>query len=560
MNKELFGHDTTEIVESMNYIMSSLSKQVEDNYRINNKRATLGGEIGSYAEKFLDDRNLSVKSKSIDSVIDLLVPMFQRAINWENPGTMLNIVPPANIVSIASSCYAMLFNPNLGQDETSGYLISSELLATKYISQLVGWDWTTSGGVFTFGGKGTCLYALKLGLNKAFGEEIQRLGISSFKENKAIVTSTDKGHPCHAEVCDWLGIGADNCKRISTTSDGILNIEELEATLRQNIELGIKIACIFVNGGTSNEIIVDPIDEVVELRDSLVKEYNLDYTPHIHVDAVIGWAWLFFKDYDFEKNELGMSRVESSKIGSLTKKISSIYKADSFGADFHKTGFCPYISSLFMSREAQLITNIGKQKFIPKDELKFGEYSPFLYTLELSRSISGPMAAYSALETFGIEGFQELLYNCFSNGEYIRTFLNKQKEFEVINEDSEGIASLVVVKKRNDNRAFEEIVFNSSEEGIKEFLDYNHQFFLFCLKELEEFNIDFKITFSKSYKPYGFSTPTGALKIYPNSPISTKEELEYILKQFVDTKDKFDSLSLKLSENRDIPDDFIYRS
>ncbi|MBL6440923.1 hypothetical protein JNE33_10565 [Streptococcus suis] len=559
MNTEIFNRDTEKSVEVINRIMSKLSHKVENEYRVNSHRSILSGEIASYSEKFLNERNLSQDSKEIDNVIDLLVPMFQRAVNWGNPGTMLNIVPPVNVVSVAASSYASLFNPNLGQDETSGYLISAELLTAKYLSQLVGWDWKQSSGIFTFGGKGTNLYALKLGLNKAFGDDIQSGGISSFENNKAIVISTDKGHPCHKEVCDWLGLGTNSFKKIATTSEGTINLEELEKTLREAIEHDTKIACIYVNGGTSNEIIVDPIDKVVELRDKLVAEYKLTYKPHIHVDAVIGWAWLFFKEYDFATNSLGMSEIELLKVKSLTDKISKVELADSFGADFHKTGFCPYVSSIFMVKDGSEVTNIGKQKFIPKDELKFGEYAPFLYTLELSRSISGPIAAYSALETLGIKGFQELIYNCFSNGEYIRNYLNSNSEIEVINNDSEGIASLLVVKKKDDNRNFEEIVMSSSEE-LQEFLEYNNQFYLFCLQELEKFNVNFKLTFSKSYKPHGVDSPTGAIKIYPNSPISTKEEISSILEEFITAKAKFDNLSIHLSEEWQMPDDFIYRN
>ena len=41
------------------------------------------------------------------------------------------------------------------------------------------------------------------------------------------------------------------------------------------------------------------------VRERLVREYQLDYTPHIHADAVIGWAWCVFNDYDFAANPLG---------------------------------------------------------------------------------------------------------------------------------------------------------------------------------------------------------------------------------------------------------------
>ena len=32
-------------------------------------------------------------------------------------------------------------------------------------------------------------------------------------------------------------------------------------------------------------------------RDNLVREFELDYTPHIHADAVIGWAWSVFNNF-----------------------------------------------------------------------------------------------------------------------------------------------------------------------------------------------------------------------------------------------------------------------
>ena len=35
------------------------------------------------------------------------------------------------------------------------------------------------------------------------------------------------------------------------------------------------------------------------------RRIGLDYAPHVHADAVIGWAWSVFNDYDFDANPLG---------------------------------------------------------------------------------------------------------------------------------------------------------------------------------------------------------------------------------------------------------------
>lgn len=108
-----------------------------------------------------------------------------------------------------------------------------------------------------------------------------------------------------------------------------------------------------------------------------------------------------------------MNDNELVKIYSMKEKIIEIKYADSFGADFHKTGFCPYVSSIFMAKNFNDVTGLGNKNDRGIENLKFGEYSPFEYTLELTRSSIGPVAAYTAFESFGIKGFQEIIYKIF---------------------------------------------------------------------------------------------------------------------------------------------------
>lgn len=549
--EKYFIKDKENSTEQVMKIYSSLSNKV--NKYIDPNRPILSGNIDLY-NKLIKDKNLSFASKEIDNVLEDFSKMFQRAVIWENPGTMLNITPPANIVSIVTSFYTSLFNPNFAQDESSGYLMTTELLVSKYLAELVSWDWKKSRGTFTFGGKGTNLYAVKIGLKKAFPDIIE----NGLNGRKAIVISNEKSHPCHKEVCDWLGLGKNACIKLPVNENGQLNINSLEKCLRENIENEVKIACIILNGGTTNEILIDPIQDAVNMRDKLVKEYKLDYIPHIHVDAVIGWAWLFFNKYDFDKNKLKMEKEELIKIRSMSDKISQIKYADSFGADFHKTGFCPYISSIYMDKSFDSVMQLGNKKDNGVENLTFGEYSPFEYTLELTRSSIGPVSAYAALETFGIEGFQQLIYKIFSNSEYIRNYLNNTSNFEVINMDTEGIATLFVITPKGDCRKYNDFL-KLVPEDIKSFLDYNHQFYLFCAKKLEEKKINFKITFSKSYKPYNSEIVTGALKIYPTSPLTTKEEIEGRLQEIINLKLEYDSFNGQLQDKREVPIDFVYR-
>lgn len=549
--KNLFFSTRDNNVDQICELFRFLNQNVEK--YIDNKYPVLDGKKDAYY-KLLDKAALPVKEQSPKTALTHFSRLFKRAVRWQHPGAFININPPANIVSIVASFYTSLYNPNFAQDESTGFLSAAELIVTKHLSELAQWDWKQSAGIFTFGGKGTNMYAVKTAIHTVSPQSITN-GING---SEYFVVSNEKSHPCHAEVCDWLGLGKNNCLKIPVTQDGIVNLDEMEKAICNKIEKGQKLACIIVNGGTTNEIIVDPIEDVVKLREKIIKTYKLDYVPHIHVDAVIGWAWLFFRYYDFIKNPFNMTAAELTKIKSMAKKISAIKLADSFGADFHKTGFCPYISSIFMIKNGNSLYSLGNREKPDIQEMRHGSYSPFEYSLELTRSSIGPVSAYTALETFGIEGFQRLIFNIFSNGEYIRKLLGESKDFDVINPETEGIATLFVAKPLNFTHSYSDLI-KLDEKIITEFVEYNHQFYLYSLQALENKEIEFKITFSKSYKPFGSKNKTGALKIYQMSPTASKNDIKKYIQQLILLKIKFDEKHSMIKEDAIKPVDFVYR-
>ncbi len=512
----------------------------------------LSGEKVRYNE-IIKENNIEEQSKEIQEVFNELATYFQRAVKWEHYGSMINITPPANLVSVVAAFYSLLYNPNFAQDESTGYMLATELSVVKMISSLVNWNSNNSSGIFTFGGKGTNLYAIKMAINK-ISINCKSDGV---KNENIFVISSEKAHPCHKEVCDWLGIGIKAHISIPVCEDGRIDMQMLERIVYKNLKEGKKLACIMLNGGTTNENLVDPIKEVCQFRDRIVKEFGLRYEPHIHVDAVIGWAWLFFSKYNFELNRLHMSDIEKRKIKNMLSRIQEIKYADSFGADFHKTGFCPYISSLLMVKDKNRLHNLGKKVDRDFNNMKFGEYSPFEYSLELSRSSIGPIAAYTALRLFGYEGFQELICRVFSEGEYIRGFLNKEKEFYVLNNDTEGFATLfIAIPDILTEQTMDNFVLMKYSDIIQE---YNYRLYLFLLESLEYRKANFKITFSKSFKLFGMKRSIGALKIYQTSPVANIKMVNKCLKRLKRLKRAFDINKPLMEDDINRPIDFVYR-
>ena len=166
--KEYFGDYKCTNVKILNKYISMLDEKVSKYYNFG-KPFFKGNHSLNYKE-YLQKCKLNYDSLTAEETFEYISPFYQNLPNWNNPGTMINVIPPVNLVSMASMSFSELYNPNFAQDTYAGLLITSELEVTKYISDLVNWDWEKSLGVFTFGGKGTNLYATKIALTKACPE------------------------------------------------------------------------------------------------------------------------------------------------------------------------------------------------------------------------------------------------------------------------------------------------------------------------------------------------------------------------------------------------------
>ena len=278
---------------------------------------------------------------------------------WGHPLTQTNVICPTTIPSIVGSLLASTYNPNLVMDDYSCGVAQAEVEVAAMTARMIGYDPSKSTGIFTFGGTGTDLYGVKIGLEKALPGTMKK-GIRG--DQQAVVIASDHAHYCRLTVAGWLGIGQENVIPIESTLASEVMTGQLEKKAREAIEQGKKIACIMATMGTTDSLGIDDLESIVRIRDKLVEDYKLDYVPHIHADAVIGWAWASLNDYKFDLNPLGFRQRTVHALRGVVRRISKLHLADSVGIDFHKTGFCPYSSSLVLvkdQRDAGLLVREG---------------------------------------------------------------------------------------------------------------------------------------------------------------------------------------------------------
>ena len=405
-----------------------------------------GGELPNYDNT--QDATVAPTPSSVSQVTETLVGLFRGLPNWNNPLTMPNVIPPANIASIIGSTMADVFSPNIIEGEYAWNAEKSELESSAMIAKLIGWEaWGPSkssgaGGLFTFGGTGCYLYGVKYALSKVLQGSRQK-GIRT--DAKLIVSR--QGHYVKYNCTDWAGLGTDNIIEIPTNDDNSMDMEELQKTLSDLSSKKVPVVAIVCTTGTTDAFAMDSVASVREKVNAFNQPGGLP-KPLIYADSVIGWSWLFFKDYDFTANPLGFSAELLPIMKANRDAILEVAQADAMGCDFHKTGWGPYNCSLFMVKDYPDFVQLMKREGSAYLQERTA-YNPGLYTLETSRSGNYSLAGYAALKLLGVQGFQALLGGILEMQHYLRSRISVEKTMVVVNNIDNGFVTLFRVYPPN---------------------------------------------------------------------------------------------------------------
>ena len=448
--------------------------------------------------------------RSLDQVFSGLSVYFTDLVNWRSPRTHFNITPPVCNPAIAAAALAHVMNQTLVSDMGSGNLSQLELDIVKCFGELAGWDSNSPSGVFTFGGTGTNIYGVKIGINKADRHTSER-GV-----HNVVTVDSDQCHSSHRTIADWLGVGINNNIQIRADESGRLRATDIISTLDALIKQSKVIGCVTLSGGTTYDWSIDPIKEVKEGITELVARHKLQYTPHIHTDAVIGWVYLFFKNYNFDANPLRISERTLTKVRQARDRIIELRYADSFGIDFHKTGFCP-ITSMLRNKYDWKVLGKGTEH-AHHQAFQLGSYSPGKYTLETSRSTVGPVTTYVTLAALGISGYQKIIAGLVEGAEDMRMRIESSEGFYNCNPYALGWCTMFLVRDNNSKITMEDLLTHAPEHITKKSNQLQKEFQKY-LRSLCSENGGWHISCSNDYKKSASGISISTLKLYPMSPL-----------------------------------------
>jgi glutamate/tyrosine decarboxylase-like PLP-dependent enzyme len=372
---------------------------------------------------------------------------------------------------------------------------------------------------------------VKIGLEKALPGSLQS-GVS----RQAVILCSEQSHYATSSVAGWLGIGQEHVVRVPSHADNAMDVVACEAAARQQLSAGRAIAAIIATVGTTDAFGLDDLAALYAMRERLVADFELPYRPHLHADAVIGWAWSVFNDYDFAENSLGFRGRTTRALAAAANHVRHLKLADSLGVDFHKTGFAPYISSLFLLRDRTDFRAIVRQRESMPYLYHTGEYHPGMFTLETSRSGTGVMAALANLLLLGKDGFRTLIGHAVEMAEVLRELIGGRPELSVLNEHNVGPVTLF----RAYPPGVDTFHVKEWEQSDPAYLDelrrhneLNRRIFQRVAAEALA-GCGVAIGFTDNYHTSASGEPICALKSYVLSPFADEEQMHVVIQHVLE--------------------------
>jgi len=269
------------------------------------------------------------------------------------------------------------------------------------------WDPESSGGTFAAGGSMTNFMSMLMARDSV-GQNVPTEGV---KKSMTVYTSTES-HYSIPKNATFAGIGRDQVRYIATDEKGRMVAEELENTIKEDIENGFLPVLINATAGTTVLGAFDPIEPL----STISKKYNI----WLHVDGAYCGSVLFSKKY--------------------RHLIKGVTKVDSFSVNAHKMLGTPLSSSMiFVKNKEHLYTSFSNEANYlyqtDHDEFNLGKIS-----LQCGRR-NDALKFWTLWKQIGTSGLEDMVDKQFELADVARDYIrNHPADYTLYSfDDSIGI-------------------------------------------------------------------------------------------------------------------------
>ena len=300
-----------------------------------------------------------------------------------------------NEKAVLGDLLAVMLNNSMYTYKAAGVQIGTEKVVIDEVCKIIGWN-GNSGGTFSTGGSMTNFMAMIMARD-SFNSSIRNKGMSH--QDLMVYTSVES-HYSIPKNASFSGIGRDNVRNISTTADGVLDVEELRNKINEDIQLGKNPVMVNLTAGTTVLGAFDPIEEVADL----CKEHNI----WLHLDGAYCGSVLF-----------------SNKYKHLIKGLELV---DSFSFNAHKMIGTPLTCSLILVKDKKHLydsfTNEASYLYqTDRDEFNLGKTS-----LQCGRR-NDALKFWTLWKSVGTKGLETIVDKQFELADIARDYIKNNDDY-----------------------------------------------------------------------------------------------------------------------------------
>ena len=351
------------------------------------------------------DESLPEKGMDPEAVLEeVQQKVLDTATNNLGPYMYAYVMAGGSQMSIVAEKFAATINQNVGKWHLAPAISEIEKRVVQWGAEIMGYG-NGVGGVLVSGGSGANLAGITVARNVFFEKhELRKKGL--FGMQPFTVYASKEVHGCIDKSVEVLGIGSEQLRKINTQADFSIDIDALEAQIREDREKGFLPFCIIGNAGTVNTGAIDDLESIA----AIAQKHQLWF----HVDGAYGGL--------------------VSCLDSIQAKYKGIEKADSVAVDFHKWLYQSFEAGCVMVKNWSILKRAYFKKAAyldtaleaDKGRLDFNEHH-----FQLSRNAKA-LKVWMSIKAYGMQRIKAMMQKDIDLASYLADQMEQAADFQLM--------------------------------------------------------------------------------------------------------------------------------
>lgn len=277
----------------------------------------------------------------------------------------------------------------------------------EWIKEMLGYP-VSASGLLTSGCSAANLIGLTVARNSKAGFDLRKEGLQA-APYRLVLYASDEIHSSNQKAVELLGLGSDALRRVPVNGQFQIDLEMLEAAIRQDRKCGYRPFCVIGAAGTTNTGAIDNLDALADICQG--------EDLWLHIDGAFG-AW-------------------AALVPDLRHLVDGMKRADSVALDLHKWMYVPYEIGCVLVRSE---IDHRKTFSLTPNYLAHGEGDlgltgvdlPWLsdYGFQLSRGFRA-LKAWMSLKEHGVKKYGRLIQQNIDQANYLAELILARSELEL---------------------------------------------------------------------------------------------------------------------------------